>query len=108
MPSPYVDRDGAFIEEALSAYLDDYLTFANDVVSIGPDGKYKNKYYQHLKLSLTERQSIQKKLIRWHDFIEAIVKNTYHEYDIYSYANDVFGNNLILYKSYNQVSPTIE
>lgn len=100
--SPYCDRDGMFIEEALSAYLDDYIGFADSVLSV-ENGRIVNPFYRHLNLGYAERLAEADRLKAWYGAIYQVVRGPY---DIYSYAKDVNGDHYAIYKKYYLQNPS--
>jgi hypothetical protein len=95
--SPYCDRDGMFVEEALSAYLADYNGFIDQLV-VGEDGRIINPFYRHLNLGSDELQAEADRLKTWYACIHALVTDP--GFDIYSYAKDINGDHYAVYKKY--------
>lgn len=81
-----IDRDGPWIFEALSAYIDDPSGFVN---SIGTT----NDYYLNLKLNDTQLCDIKFKACAYYEDIVALSNKV-----IYQYGVDKFGNNYTLFK----------
>lgn len=101
---------GAFYPPALDAFLADTETFIQTVQDNRPES-----FYYKLNLSQEELNKITEQLRIYETAIREIaqrqrstnreLKNPClsNEYDIYKYAEDVYGNSLILFKSYDYI-----
>lgn len=105
---PQFGYAGAFYPPALEEFLDDPQTFIQNV-----QDNLSTSYYYRLGLSQNELNKIAEQLRVYEKPIREIVQaqktkpdggNTLsNEYDIYKYTQDVYGNSLILFKSYKQL-----
>lgn len=99
---------GAFYPPALEEFLADSPSFIQKVQDNTPDS-----YYYKLSLSQEELNKISEQLRIYEKPIREIVrcprdpkqndKTLSAEYDIYKYAQDIYGNSLILFKSYKHL-----